>query len=507
MPKLRCPKCRSANDIPPSALERLRCHICGETFKLPATAKSNALAAGKPPLALSPTAKLPSRRATSASNPKPHLGVVIGILAVLGLFMMAGLVTALILFRQDETKTKSEEVYVQLPKIPAKVDPPPKEEEKEKSLKEKKPPREETQHEKDVKVAVQKGAAYLEKRVLEEKVPTRDGDAPFPDTQTGAAALIGLALLHSGTSPENNAVQRVLATIRQESSTLRTVYVVGTVLFFLNRMNESRVLGQSDQKILHNLALRLIAGQLPTGQWSYGCPPITPESEAQLLKDLQDGKYEPKGRIDTYPSNALTQFAMLSVWNAQKYGIPVRVPLLLTAKKFQETPNSDGSWGYNDSHKTACKDSNTCAGLLALAIEQGLRSCPLSKDDPKSQPHTKIDEIRQKAFVYLGTVIGRKYDDPTTGHMPGKMFRAGAHGDCYFLWCLERVAIIYGKQHIEGKDWYQWGSTELLKHQQKDGFWSDRFDPALDTAFAILFLTRANLAKDLTESLRLQLPP
>jgi hypothetical protein len=102
----------------------------------------------------------------------------------------------------------------------------------------------------------------------------------------------------------------------------------------------------------------------------------------------------------------------------------------------------------------------------------------------------------------LGQVIGRNQG---TGrhHYPGMgmIINADALGDCYFLWCLERVAVIYGMKEIGGKDWYQWGSTVLVKAQKEDGTWSDGYAPAIDTSFAILFLTRANLAPDLTRML------
>ena len=71
-----------------------------------------------------------------------------------------------------------------------------------------------------------------------------------------------------------------------------------------------------------------------------------------------------------------------------------------------------------------------------------------------------------------------------------------------FLWCLERVAVIYDLKTIGDKDWYAWGSQVILENQRPDGSWIDAHGDVCDTCFALLFLTRANLAKDLTESIR-----
>ena len=79
-------------------------------------------------------------------------------------------------------------------------------------------------------------------------------------------------------------------------------------------------------------------------------------------------------------------------------------------------------------------------------------------------------------------------------------------GDLYFLWTLERVGVIYSKDLIGGKDWYDWGYPIVLKAQEPDGSWDEkhrqRFGPEVDTPFALLFLKLANIARDLTEIIR-----
>src|SRR5207248_841449 len=71
------------------------------------------------------------------------------------------------------------------------------------------------------------------------------------------------------------------------------------------------------------------------------------------------------------------------------------------------------------------------------------------------------------------------------------------------LWSLERVAVDLSMETIGGKNWYDWGAEVLLKNQESNGSWQGAYGQyGADTCFALLFLRRANLAKDLSASLR-----
>ncbi len=79
----------------------------------------------------------------------------------------------------------------------------------------------------------------------------------------------------------------------------------------------------------------------------------------------------------------------------------------------------------------------------------------------------------------------------------------------YFLWSLERVGVMYNVTNIGDKDWYRWGAELIVAHQKPDGSWVDGSYPGgnpgeaarIDSCFALLFLKRANLAKDLSRKL------
>ncbi len=89
--------------------------------------------------------------------------------------------------------------------------------------------------------------------------------------------------------------------------------------------------------------------------------------------------------------------------------------------------------------------------------------------------------------------------------MPGGGPGAGGiHENLYLMWSIERVAMLYNLNTIGGIDWYEWGWRPIVRMQRQDGSWAgssswygtEMHDVA--TAFAMLFLLRANLASDLT---------
>ena len=83
--------------------------------------------------------------------------------------------------------------------------------------------------------------------------------------------------------------------------------------------------------------------------------------------------------------------------------------------------------------------------------------------------------------------------------------------DLYYLWSLERLAMLYDLPTIGGKDWYRWGAEMLVTNQTRFGDWepwelgpfdsSQTYGPTLNTSFALLFLKRSHLIRDLTAKL------
>lgn len=345
-----------------------------------------------------------------------------------------------------------------------------------------------------VQPAVDKGVAYLKTQV-----PDLTG------LRCGYVGLNGLTLLECGVPADDPAILRFAEIIRAAAPGMNQTYDLSASLFFLNRWDESRPLDEKDRKMARSLALRLIAGQLSSGIWSYGGVVMTPEQEAKLVASLQEGTYKPNGPIQVAPSMSNTQFAMLAVWGARRHGVPVHAPLLDLAAYFHANQQSNGCWEYPGN---GLKATSTCAGLISLAIEVALLEDKVVKPSLRQPDSTKKKADADKAFEFVGKTIGRKITDPIAhSRYGGRLFNADAGGDLYFLWTLERVGVIYSKDVIGGKDWFDWGYPIVMKAQQPDGKWNEGHGilsggPLSDTCFALLFLKRANIARDLTRIIR-----
>jgi len=119
-------------------------------------------------------------------------------------------------------------------------------------------------------------------------------------------------------------------------------------------------------------------------------------------------------------------------------------------------------------------------GLWAVSAQPGVKQ---AKQRCQASANVKA------ALQYLGWVI-RTMREPD-----GNIF--------YLLWSMERVGVFYDVKEFAGADWYPWGAEWLVNHQSDNGGWQGGKYAAghCDTSFALLFLKRANLAKDLTDKL------
>jgi hypothetical protein len=275
-----------------------------------------------------------------------------------------------------------------------------------------------------------------------------------------------------------------------------------------------------------------------------GVPKAVDVSQLAILH-WQPGQTLPKYG-SSHEDNSLTQFAVLALWIARKYEVPTHLSLAMAEARFRQNQAPEGTWPYVGPHvnKYHCVDSMTCAGLVALAVGRGL-----DHGDPGSAPRDfGKDPQVEKALGYLGERIGRAdlglpkgeleklqkessdlqlvINDKSAsnedkakalarrlevnkivqatlgGDARGKTIHASSWGDYYFLWSLERLAVVYNLRTIGGQDWYKWGSDIILANQTADGSWQDTYKGAVDTCFALLFLKRVNVVTDLTEVLK-----
>jgi hypothetical protein len=211
------------------------------------------------------------------------------------------------------------------------------------------------------------------------------------------------------------------------------------------------------------------------------------------------------GRSD----NSNTQFATLGIWCARKHGVTIERATAALEERFRTSQLDDGGWSYMGGVFTT--PAMTCAGLIGLAVSFGSNDAVL-KNKPDAagpapekgkKPALGDDPAVKRGLKKLGESITDAKNGIVEDRGPRMRMRGGElDHNLYFLWSLERTAVIYGLDTIGKNDWYAWGSKAIVESQLDDGSWSSMFPGGfpgdVSTPLALLFLNRANVAKDLT---------
>lgn len=200
--------------------------------------------------------------------------------------------------------------------------------------------------------------------------------------------------------------------------------------------------------------------------------------------------------------NSNTQFAMMALWVARRYNVPVEKTMALVDQRFLTSQHQDGGWGYQY-NLTGTTPSMTCVGLIGLAVGHGSYKESLGADWKK----VATQSAKQDPNIQGGLAALHKY----IGVAPNNWDQKVPLKNLYFLWSVERVAMLYNLKTIGNKDWYNWAAQMLVVNQQPDGQWGlcEHYhgqSPTLNTCLSLLILKRANFVPDLTESLKEYIP-
>src|SRR5262249_31323302 len=201
--------------------------------------------------------------------------------------------------------------------------------------------------------------------------------------------------------------------------------------------------------------------------------------------------------------NSNTQFASLALWIARRHGLPVKNALARIDARFRSSQDVNGGWGdqYNWSVRRRVtyaipqtSAAMTCSGLLGLAVAHGAFVKTAKGANRYQAISPNKDRSMRAGLIALASCVGQPVgkNKDNIPRIQGRNNKA-----YYFLWSLERVAVIYGLSSIGKKDWYRWGAEILLANQENDGSWQGGYPQGgVDTSFALLFLCRSNLAPD-----------
>jgi hypothetical protein len=141
----------------------------------------------------------------------------------------------------------------------------------------------------------------------------------------------------------------------------------------------------------------------------------------------------------------------------------------------------------------------TCVGLMSLAMGHGSAAELFAEAAIKNKAPAR-SLAKDPAIGYALKALG-DYVDGEDQSLRGLEARI----DLYYLWSLERVGMLYRQKEFGKTEWFTYGAKLILERQEKDGRWQVHYDAPIDTAFALLFLNRADLVEDLTNNLQVYL--
>jgi hypothetical protein len=133
-----------------------------------------------------------------------------------------------------------------------------------------------------VNFAIDRGVAFLRQAQLRYTQGQYGTWARKDLHRVGYTALPGLTLLECGVSPKDDAVVRAANYVRRYAGKLTYTYDIALAILFLDRLGDAK-----DRPLIQRLALRLVAGQGPTGGWGYRCPVLDADAHKQLLTVLR----------------------------------------------------------------------------------------------------------------------------------------------------------------------------------------------------------------------------
>lgn len=352
-----------------------------------------------------------------------------------------------------------------------------------------------------INTAIDKGVQYLRAVSRDGKgriVYTGHEAARHPGENIGVTALVAWTCVESGVAGDSSDIARLADAVREGCLELHDTYSLSVAIMFLDRLGDP-----GDEPLIEAMALRLLGGRSPGGTWGYTCPEPVKSDVNSLKNQVEEARERrEKGEIgpaktrpmvnrqptpemikrvkkiapnyQTAMDNSNTQFAMLALWVARRHGVPVDDALTQVAQHFRGTQaqsapgtspvatpvegNYSGMWGYRGTNPPSV--TMTCAGLLGVALGHGVAR----KKDKQATDLNKDPNF----LTGLRALDGLVKHSKTTRDV---FFLPDRDPRCiyYFLFSLERMAVVYNLKQIGGRDWYTWGASFLIDAQDSGG--------------------------------------
>jgi hypothetical protein len=356
---------------------------------------------------------------------------------------------------------------------------------------------------KDVDTAIDRGVAYLRKKQIPPGQEFGGSYQPHGNHRIGSTALAVLTLAACDVERDDPAIGHALAWLITQ--TPKRTYDRALALMAFDRaftpaeewaadrrVERVRDLSAAQRAWCTSVAAKLGRSASSPGSWGY--PAASRRSLLQF--DSSNTQYAILGlraavRLGLDVDDSMWEGVVRHFRSVRERGGDKRVELRLV--RDDEAVHDDGRhsvaativpevggfrYSTRDSHAEPW-GSMTCAAIAGLAIARhrleraGKLTGKLRRD---------IAEMGQGGWVWMQ----RNWAvDRHPGHPSGRWLY-------YYLYSLERAAVLTRVKRVGLRDWYFEGSVQLIARHEKDGAWGGRRGTRLSqTCFALLFLKRA----------------
>ncbi len=326
--------------------------------------------------------------------------------------------------------------------------------------------------------AIENGGKYLIRRLKAGTInpaPRKDAPPGGPgDEDLQKDEIVLYTLVYAGVDESEPEFAKLLKTVLE--SKIESVYRASLQAMALEAIDPWKYQGRIAQ-----CGQFLIDNQCENGQWSYGKEvPLDAWTAAEPVTGTKQRPHVVLKKRRSGPAtgdNSNAQYALLGLRACMNAGVIVPAEAFAKAEKWwATTQNKDGGWDYRMG-RTRTEHSYgamTAGGAMALAI------CRFYL-----KKAVKGDPAVERGLAWLASNFS------VTKH-PKFDWKIPAHGWVhYWLYALERAAMLCEREKLGTHDWYAKGAQKLLDAQGSDGAWDGDRDKVTNTCFAILFLRRA----------------
>ncbi len=321
----------------------------------------------------------------------------------------------------------------------------------------------------DIDHAITRAVEYLKKSQQPDGYWTGSEDRDH-----GQTALVTLALLYAGESPQSPAVLRAVNKLKQTEMETTYARALRAAVYAQLPLKQVRPQLDADRKWLAR-----VRGF--NGIYTYG------GAAGDGSGDLSN-----------------SQYGVLGTWYCAEAGLEVPYEYWSKVESaWLRAASPDGGFGYSPYDGSRSYASMTAAGLATLYITRdymhGHEAADVSKiiSNPTTHPTLSRNGKRDPAVVlqraqnWLAHNFSVEYnaglDTDLDELLPAPSGGRWVH---YMLFGYERVGEASGFTHFGNHVWFTEGAKFLLATQQEDGSWSGSLPGNIDTAYALLFLSR-----------------